>query len=230
MAIVSSQRAGYRFRTSPPPDRGSIRVAALGDSGSGTTQQSAVAEVIRGVAPDLLLHTGDLIYLREADEVVFGMYGDLLAGACLYPAAGNHDEDLDWRAFFFPPDPLRTETASTIPSIGGARTSSRSTRTTTSRTRRSSTGWNGTSKRRGPPGFPGSSCFFHKPLYTVGGKIHEAEILRPALTPYLDRFEVDLVLNGHDHNYQRSHPVRGGSSTMPGRAPISSDRGARSMW
>ena len=34
--------------------------------------------------------------------------------------------------------------------------------------------------------------------------------------PLFDRYEVDLVLCGHDHDYERSFPVRG---TTPGRAP-----------
>lgn len=33
--------------------------------------------------------------------------------------------------------------------------------------------------------------------------------IREAWLPLFDRFEVDLVLNGHDHDYERSFPVRG---------------------
>jgi len=45
--------------------------------------------------------------------------------------------------------------------------------------------------------------------------------IRQAWVPLFDRYEVDLVLNGHDHDYERSYPVRGftpglGTSTFAG--------------
>ena len=33
--------------------------------------------------------------------------------------------------------------------------------------------------------------------------------IRRAWLPLFDRYEVDLVLSGHEHNYERSYPVRG---------------------
>ena len=33
--------------------------------------------------------------------------------------------------------------------------------------------------------------------------------VREVLQPLIDRHEVDVVLNGHDHNYERSKPIRG---------------------
>ena len=45
--------------------------------------------------------------------------------------------------------------------------------------------------------------------------------IRQAWLPLFDRYEVDLVVNGHDHDYERSYPVRGftaglGTSTFAG--------------
>ncbi len=49
--------------------------------------------------------------------------------------------------------------------------------------------------------------------------------IRQAWVPLFDQYEVDLVLNGHDHDYDRSYPVRGfvpapyaGTSTWKGSA------------
>ena len=33
--------------------------------------------------------------------------------------------------------------------------------------------------------------------------------IRQAWLPLFDKYEVDLVLSGHEHNYERSYPVRG---------------------
>jgi hypothetical protein len=45
--------------------------------------------------------------------------------------------------------------------------------------------------------------------------------IREAWLPLFDKYEVDLVVNGHDHDYERSYPVRGftvglGTSTFAG--------------
>jgi hypothetical protein len=54
--------------------------------------------------------------------------------------------------------------------------------------------------------------FFHKPMYT-SPSVHKA---RPGLIstyqPLFDQYGVDLVLQGHNHNYQRSYPIMYNSS------------------
>lgn len=37
--------------------------------------------------------------------------------------------------------------------------------------------------------------------------------VRDRWTPLFDRYRVDLVINGHNHLYERTHPVRGGAMT-----------------
>ncbi len=43
---------------------------------------------------------------------------------------------------------------------------------------------------------------FHHPPYTCGGHLGSATV-RKAWVPLFERYGVRLVLNGHDHNYQR---------------------------
>ena len=43
----------------------------------------------------------------------------------------------------------------------------------------------------------------------------------PGSVPLFDEYQVDIVVNGHDHDYERSYPVRGftpyqGTSTFTG--------------
>jgi hypothetical protein len=48
---------------------------------------------------------------------------------------------------------------------------------------------------------------FHKPLYT-SPSMHPAEIdFRNVYHPLFDQYNVDLVLQAHNHNYQRSYPL-----------------------
>lgn len=52
---------------------------------------------------------------------------------------------------------------------------------------------------------------FHKAIYSVGGHSDEAEIyeLRDMLYPVFDELGIDVVLQGHDHTYMRSHQMYG---------------------
>lgn len=58
--------------------------------------------------------------------------------------------------------------------------------------------------------------FFHKPFYTIGP--HEGEMNDYFSTWWkaFDDYGVDLILNGHDHMYERTKPInRNVSTTMP---------------
>jgi len=49
----------------------------------------------------------------------------------------------------------------------------------------------------------------HEPLYSTGAHGPTEELVA-ALEPLLHKYQVDLVLQGHDHNYERTHPVKEG--------------------
>jgi len=51
--------------------------------------------------------------------------------------------------------------------------------------------------------------FMHQPVYSTG-KNRDNPRLREALVPVYDRHAVDLVLQGHDHSYGRTHRLRAG--------------------
>ncbi|MHB8875787.1 MAG: metallophosphoesterase family protein [Myxococcaceae bacterium] len=54
--------------------------------------------------------------------------------------------------------------------------------------------------------------FFHVPVWSSGahGSNEDDKARAALLVPLLDEFGVDLVFNGHDHDYERFHPSRGG--------------------
>jgi len=52
-------------------------------------------------------------------------------------------------------------------------------------------------------------CFFHHPLYS-SARTHGSELkLRAVLEPLFLKYDVSLVLNGHDHVYERIKPQNG---------------------
>ncbi len=50
---------------------------------------------------------------------------------------------------------------------------------------------------------------FHRPIYSVG-QGRDDDNTRKALLPVLDKYDVDLVLTGHDHVYARSYRLQNG--------------------
>jgi predicted MPP superfamily phosphohydrolase len=49
--------------------------------------------------------------------------------------------------------------------------------------------------------------YFHHPMYTSPTKHPSDILLRDTYHPLFDQYGVDLVLQGHNHNYQRSYPI-----------------------
>jgi hypothetical protein len=54
----------------------------------------------------------------------------------------------------------------------------------------------------------------HQPIYAVAKGREYAE-MRAALAPLYEKYHVDLVLQGHDHSYARSHKVAAGKVVAP---------------
>ena len=49
--------------------------------------------------------------------------------------------------------------------------------------------------------------YLHQPMYTSPSHHPPVVSLRDAYHPLFDKYDVDLVLQGHNHNYQRSFPM-----------------------
>jgi predicted MPP superfamily phosphohydrolase len=49
--------------------------------------------------------------------------------------------------------------------------------------------------------------YFHHPMYTSSSEHSSDLLLRETYHPLFDLYGVDLVLQGHNHNYQRSYPI-----------------------
>ena len=58
---------------------------------------------------------------------------------------------------------------------------------------------------------------FHQDIYGSGADHSESDgmVLRTQLTPIFDKYDVDVVLQGHDHSYSRSYLLQGDGKTHP---------------
>jgi len=75
--------------------------------------------------------------------------------------------------------------------------------------------------------------FAHYPIYTSGAVGRpEDQFLVDLWSPIFDELGVDLYLCGHNHFYERSHPLRGGQTVAPGEGTVYliSGAGGRSLY
>jgi hypothetical protein len=73
--------------------------AVVGDFGSGTSDETAVASLIESWHPDFVLTTGDNAYPMGSKDVldrdIFGPYAAVMRESAWFPALGNHDVETD---------------------------------------------------------------------------------------------------------------------------------------
>jgi hypothetical protein len=189
------------------PDRFSFGV--IGDFGIGTPAARAnLRRLAADPAVDLAITTGDnaQIYGTEDEyrRFVLGPLRDLIASKPFWPSVGNHDYyNLQnyLRFFALPNGGLHysfTYGGVLFVSLDSNRFD-RDQRSWLRATLRSST----------------ARCkvaYFHHPLWSSGRgyRSHSRHLRRKRFVPILERGGVDLVLNGHMQNYERSKPLRSG--------------------
>ena len=211
------------FRADDPD--GAFRFAVVGDSGSGSRRQRAVAERILASAPHFVLHTGDVVYERgEAerfDEAFFRPYAALLRTAAVWPSLGNHDvrtrDGLPWRdAFYTPADNPEASEAYYSFDFGNAHVVVLDS---------NQDAGPGSAQHRFLVRSLGSTLatwrfvVLHHTLYS-GGRYGGDVRLRAALAPVFDRFGVHVVFMGHDHDYERTVPLVGGRPAPNGAGTV----------
>ncbi len=206
----------FRFRAAPPSRSDPVKAVAFGDSGLGSPNQRDVGNLIRSLDPDLLLHMGDLSYTGSLDDVLFSAYPELLAQKAFYPARGNHDMHHDWRAYFPPPNENDDGRASYYSFDWGCAhfVCFDSNSDTLAQGGRQLKWVDEDLARAKTAGSRWLVLYCHEPPFTVGNYGEAPDVVntqrktRILIPPLADKHQIDLVISGHDHNYQRSHPVR----------------------
>lgn len=221
-----------RTGTAPAPGQ-PIVIAAVGDGADGHAHEVAVASLIRSVGPNLVLYLGDVYDSGTPAEFAenYGSPPTPLLGdfaAITNPVIGNHE--------YRPKEPLARDAGY----AGYWGTGAKTYAVDIGRTRLIALDSNCQSDKEpgaplAPPPVqcgPGSPqytwleqelethprdctiAFYHHPRFT-SGESTPADLVDP-LWRLLATHGVDLVLNGHDHNYQRFAPLDAAGVVTPG--------------
>ncbi len=207
---AAGERTAQQTAGSPLPNRqGSLKFAVLGDFGTGEkTQYELADQMIRlhdRFKYDFVVLVGDNLYGSERPQDFVKKfeqpYKDLLdRGVKFYASLGNHDAreqryyklfNMDGKLYYtFSPSPnvrfFALESTYPVPE---------QFEWLENELKSSGSAW--------------KIVFFHHPLYSSGDR-HGSDLrLRDVLEPLLIKYNVSVVLTGHDHFYERVKPQKG---------------------
>lgn len=232
---------------SSPDPAGDVRFVFLGDSGSGSRRQYEIAEVIRLVNPDFVLHGGDLVYpsfiAERADSKCFSVYREIMRHTPFFTTVGNHDfyagVEHYMEAFSLPTNPVTAavhEIEETSPehyySFDGGPVhfvSLFQPILSQYHLREWDAQYQWLREDLAATDQPWKILFFHGTYNSSGhhrsddyngNSIPDRFELQEILAPVLEEFGVQMVLNGHDHLFERLAPVNGTSVMVSGGGGI----------
>jgi len=191
-----------------------LRIAVFGDSGNGSIDQYEVASAMAQWSPDLFLHTGDIAYnsgtTQEFIDKVFTVYSSMLSSVPFYASIGNHDYTTDaagpYKSLFETPTGSGTEDYYSFTYDKQVHIVSLNSNLDYSV---GSTMYNWLNQDLSDHiNAPWIIVFFHHPVYSSGEHGSTAG-MQTTLQPLFEQYNVDLVLNGHDHDYERFASING---------------------
>jgi hypothetical protein len=211
--VLLNERTG--FRTAPAADDPKpVRFLAFGDSGGGGSDQHALLEQMFQFPYELMIHTGDIAYddgtIAQFETNVFGVYAELFRNLPFFPAAGNHEYNTSSAA------PFRSVFA--LPGEGEKWYSFDWGRVhfvalDTEASYATQAAW--LEQDLAATTLPWKIIYLHKPPYSSGTHGSDTS-LRNALAPIAEKHGVQLILAGHDHDYERMIPQNGVAYVVTG--------------
>jgi large repetitive protein len=208
----------FTFRTAP--DRATspnaeVVLLVLGDTRDGyNTWGATLKQAFQMQPPDAILFNGDAVLLgldQQEWDAWFTAAGELLAGTPMILAHGNHDiSSVNWYSQFALPDdeqnygvhfgPVHITVANDTP-VDVADLTGKNAQLLDAHLKEGMTA-------------PWNFLLHHKPMWTAAAGPHpnDAVTVRMAWQATVDADHVDLVFNGHDHDYERTKPMRGSSA------------------
>ncbi|HEY7409981.1 MAG TPA: metallophosphoesterase [Vicinamibacteria bacterium] len=192
-----------------PLREGSLRFAVIGDSGTGDSNQRAVARALveaRARFPyTFVIMLGDNLYgpdrPGEYNRAFQEPYQPLLdAGVKFYAALGNHDSP---NQRFYRHFNMNGERYYSFKPQDGVRFFALDSNYMSPE----QLAWFG--KELEASGSDWKIAFFHHPLYSSGRRHGPHEELRAVLEPLFVKHGLNVVFSGHEHFYERIKPQKG---------------------
>jgi len=216
--------------TAPSVGAGTVRFIAFGDSGVGSTQQKALSALMKNDAFDFAIHAGDVVYgnsggtgdasFKNFDSWYFDIYRDWLRRRPMFPTNGNHDSraTTDWgRAYLslfvlpengasgaYPDDAERYYSYD----YGPVHLVSLDTERAFQDPARRAVQLAWLEGDLAATTQPWKVVYYHRAAYSAGGEHGSDLAVRSAFGPLFERYGVQLVIAGHQHDYERSVPWR----------------------
>jgi Calcineurin-like phosphoesterase len=215
---IAGDGAAWTSGAAPPKVNGPVLsgFVAFGDFGGGEDQHAVAAAIQRWVATghrvDALVTTGDNVYdngdPRQFRAQLDEPYGQLLRTRPLWVTLGNHDaegghgpEQLGYLGL--PPLPY----AKRLPGVELLFLDA-------NRPDQPQGAW--LDRQLGAPGPAFRVVVFHQPAYSCGTEHGSTRAVIRRWVPILERHRAALVLNGHEHDYQRFTSAAGVTYVVTG--------------
>jgi predicted phosphodiesterase len=209
LLLVLVSPAALQERLQLPNKEGSVKFLVIGDSGTGGSEQLAVAnriaEVYKVFPFEFALMVGDNLYGGESAADFRRKFEEpykplLDAGVKFYAALGNHDNTDEKN---YKPFNMGGQRYYTFKPKNGVRVFALDTNYMD----QPQLQW--LEKELTASGSDWKIVFFHHPLYSSGGTHGSDYQLRAQLEPMFLKHGVDAVFSGHEHFYERIKPQKG---------------------
>lgn len=202
----------YTFHTAPDitanPDT-DVLLAFVGDARGGYDVWQQLVNLLQAQSPDMILFSGDAVTLGTVQveyEEFLGEAESLFATTQMYFADGNHEADaVNWFSQFAMPGDQQNfgvdwgyahiTVANDTPVDPNAITGAFAQDLANDLAANQNAQW--------------KLVMHHQPIYSASTKHGSTVTLQQAWQPIYDQYHVDLVLNGHDHDYEVSKPLVG---------------------
>lgn len=201
----------HTFRTAPDvtanPDA-EVTIAMVGDSRGGPAIWHQLAVDIATYSPDLVMYSGDAVTLGQIQpewDEFFEAAEDLIAEVPIISAHGNHEiNSVNYYAQFAMPG----DESSYAFDYGHAHM------TVLNDSPPQAGDLDGAIKTFLEADLDAASARWlilnhHRPIWSSGTSHGSDAGLRAAWGPAIDAHHVDLVVAGHEHIYERTHPMKG---------------------
>jgi hypothetical protein len=205
---ATGSRVSQPLKLALPVKAGSVKFAIIGDTGTGSTKQQQVADVMiryRETFPfDFVLMMGDNLYGSETpadyQKKFTNVYQKLLDNKVkFYATLGNHDQpnerfyenfNMNGKEYY-----RFTKGNVSFYSLNSNYMDKNQVKWLEGELGKDTSEW--------------KICFFHHPPYSSGGKHGSDKQLREVVEPIFVKYGVNVVLTGHDHFYERIKPQKG---------------------